>query len=182
MRTRQLLLLLAVVAALVLTGCGDSADPASPPRASPTSTSSPSVSAAPSLPPAAAAHTKAGAIAFVRHYIALFNRAQTSGDTSEMKSLAKPTCVSCRSVVSAIRRVYDHGGRAEGGNLTIQGAQAVPSTHGQTEVDITGKFGRSLIFEQGKSTPRVTKGGSVVATFYVRYTDRWVIARWVRVS
>ena len=72
------LLTVLVLPALTLAGCGGSSgdDPSPSPTVSTTTSASPT---APALPEAAMANTKAGAVAFARHYIELINYAQATG-------------------------------------------------------------------------------------------------------
>ena len=181
MRTRQLLLLLAVVAALVLTGCGDSADPASPPRASPTSTSSPSVSAAPSLPPAAAAHTKAGAIAFVRHYIALINYSQATGDVTALDRVEATNCSSCRSVRKQLTKMYRAGGWIRGGQLQVVKVQALRgATTGSFNVDVAVRSRPERVREADGQMHRIPGGGNIITVIVHPRNSGWVVFQWTR--
>ena len=81
---------------------------------------SPPTPIAPSMPAAATQHTKAGAEAFVRHYIDLINHAQATGDTQALRSASSPTCRGCSGGIKAVAKVYDRGGKLIGGEWTPQ--------------------------------------------------------------
>ena len=165
-------------------GCGGSNPSPSPsptPQPSPTATATGKV--APPLPPAATAHTKAGAIAFVRHYVAMFNYAQSTGDTRSLRRLGLRDCISCTDVADAIDKVYRAGGSARGGELAISRAEAVRSANKLIEVDIAGNFSASTVVASSGATPEHRKGDKTVASFYVRFhNSAWKVARWSRVS
>ena len=86
-------LIVAVVLALAVAGCGGDpkADPSPTPSTSPVSTSP----SAPGMPQAAKENTKAGAIAFARHLVVLVNYSQSTGDVSSLAAVAGEACESC---------------------------------------------------------------------------------------
>ena len=70
-----------VAAGLLLSGCGgDSPEPKPLPKDSKSSPSASPSATPPEMPAAAKKKTKAGAIAFVRHYVELINYAGRSGE------------------------------------------------------------------------------------------------------
>jgi len=173
----------AVVLLLALAGCGG--DPKADPSPSP---SVPSVSpvnttpAPPALPEAARANTKAGAIAFVKYYIGLFNRAQTSGHPEEMASFSAHACDECNDVVAALAKIYGSGGHIDGGDLRAHAATA----------DYNGAEDVWLVLIQIESGPQsVTTAAGATATslpggrrsmrFSVKRSgDAWKVAAWSR--
>lgn len=118
--------LAAVVAVVALFGCTDD-EPGTAPTALPSITVTPSASATPSdptaplpTPPAeASAHTPDGAAAFVRFYIDLINDAYATGASQPLRAYATDACDSCASIADAVDDIYTDGGRAIGGQLTI---------------------------------------------------------------
>lgn len=127
------LALAALTAALVLVGCSDDESPE--PRISPTDTSSaastpttpaPTTSGPvePTMPAAAEGDDAAAAEAFVRHYWAMVNYAQATGDVEGLRSLAIKSCGPCSSGTSWIERIYRAGGHIEGGEYTVGRVQA----------------------------------------------------------
>ena len=103
------------VAVLLLGGCsGDepAAGPrpaSSPPGTTPVTTTSPTP-APPELPARAQKNTKAGAVAFVYHYIDLINFSATSGETRALRVASQPTCRGCTGLLRGIRQIYAHEG------------------------------------------------------------------------
>jgi hypothetical protein len=172
------------LAGCVLAGCGGSKEPKSDPTPATVGPSSPSPSptAAPTLPDAARANTKAGAIAFVRFYIDAFNHAQATGDTSMLALLEGPACRSCREVRQSIEHTYRAGGHAVGGALSIDGQEIHRSVGRQWVVDVAGHFSPSTIYASAGATPQHDKGGSTAASFFVRFNDGWEVVRWTRAT
>lgn len=165
-------------------GCGgtpDASPPTSPsPSASRTASATPT---APVMPDAARENTKAGAVAFVKFYIAAFNHAQATGDVSTLKKLGANGCVSCNGVVRTIAATYRRGGHAEGGDWFVTGHEAVPSVRGTWEVDIAGKFKPSTVYS--RASDRIGKrahGGPALTSFYVKHDLDWEVVRWERVD
>lgn len=178
------LVLPAVVAAvaLLLTGCGGSpaADPA--PSATPSpSTTTPAVPTVPTLPQAAKQNTKAGALAFARHYIDLVNYAQATGDTKVLKAIEAPGCESCQSSRRYLDSIYSHGGRIVGGQTSIRGHAGVianPETHGY-EVDLIVQFNaQTVIRPKGREH---LKGRTLPISLHVAMgTAGWKLHDWTR--
>jgi len=103
---------LALVAAL--SACGG--DPAprfeAEPSAEPT-TASPSASAEPEP---WEERTDDGAVAFVEHWIDVFDVAKEDGDTAMLLSLSSPDCQTCQNFAETTEDIY-----ARGGSLTSNG-------------------------------------------------------------
>ena len=94
-----------VAASLLLAGCG-SADPKEPkPTAAVSATAT-----VPAMPPEAKEDSKAGAIAFVKHYIDVFNYASNTGDVEELQKLSDPKCEACRNYIQLFDKTYSEGG------------------------------------------------------------------------
>ena len=99
-----------VVAALLLfTGCAQDQpkEPAPTAKPSPTAT-------VPSMPAAAKENTVAGAVAFVEHYIDVFNYASNTGDVKELQKLSDPKCEGCTSYIDLYKKTYADGGYFRG--------------------------------------------------------------------
>jgi Family of unknown function (DUF6318) len=119
----------ALAVAAVVSGCsGDEAEPSGLPSLTTTSSASWTPSTAttvPSPPVVARERTSDGAAAFVRFYIALINNAYRTGASGPLRKYAAPSCDSCTSIAAAVDDIYNDGGHAEGGQLSIK--SLVPS-------------------------------------------------------
>lgn len=62
------------------------------------------------MPTQAQNGSEAGAIAFVKHYIDVFNYASNTGDVKELKRLSDPKCEGCNSYIDHFTDTYSHGG------------------------------------------------------------------------
>ena len=121
-----------VVAALMLfAGCAQ--DKVKEPG--PTSKPSPTVTV-PTMPVAAQENTVAGAVAFVEHYIDVFNYASNTGDVKELQKLSDPACDGCTGYINLYRKTYADGGYFKNSDwkldkvtAEIQGSEMVVFAH-----------------------------------------------------
>ncbi len=84
-----------VAGVLLLGGCGEESPK---PKPLPKPSESPSASASPTppaMPAAAKNQSKAGAIAFARHYVDVINYAQSTGDLEALQAVEDKACKSC---------------------------------------------------------------------------------------
>ena len=99
-------------AVLALTGCGG--DDPTPQVADPT----PSASVSPSPSASAAAEKEAwekktddGAVAFVEHWLEVFNEMQVTGETDRRWGDQRSDCETCANFVEITDDIYESGGR-----------------------------------------------------------------------
>jgi hypothetical protein len=166
---------------LVLAGCGGdpTADP-SPTPSTPVTSPVSTTPTPPAMPDAAKANTKAGAIAFVRHYIELINYAQATGDVDSFTEVDSPECRSCATARRALTDIYGAGGHIEGGELraTIQSVAPRPDLRART-VFASVTYGPQQVVSATKT--RSLKGGKTVMTLVVRHdAGGWVMLQWSR--
>jgi hypothetical protein len=169
---------------LVVAGCGS--DPKADPSPSPSSAVTSPVSTTPSppaMPEAAKANTKAGAIAFVRHYVDLINQAQSTGDVSGLSTVEGQGCRSCSSGREYIGSVYGSGGHIEGGRLRVRIIDALPNAaiSGWT-IDAKLTFGpQTVIRPTASPSTQELEGGDVPITVLVeRRPTGWLVSEWTR--
>lgn len=97
------------VGAIALLGaCTDDPTPLEP-TATPSATPSPTPQAPP-MPELALEDSEAGAIAFVEHYIEVFNYAANTGDVEPLRALSHPDCEGCESYATSFEEQYQAGG------------------------------------------------------------------------
>lgn len=129
--------LVVLACCLGVVGCSDDS-PGPEPGPSPTgsvSTPSPSSSSSapepaprePALPGAAKQATERGARAFIAYYWDLINYAQVTGDVRALKRVSGPNCDGCNGGIRAITEVYENGGRAEGGEYSVEVVEVKPA-------------------------------------------------------
>jgi len=179
-RTRPLITTAALLAVLA-SGCGGT-DLTPDPSPSPSPTATTSATVAPPMPPAATAHTKAGAIAFVRHYVDLINYTQSTGDVGPIHRAEGPHCSSCKSANGYIERLYSRGGRIDGGTAKVKrviDALRNAETDGYS-IDIVLKSGPQTVHDPGKPIAQL-EGAELVATVQVSPTGHgWLVEEWTR--
>lgn len=176
----------ALALSVVLAGCGGdpdtSPDPTATTSAVSTTPSTPPTPSAPALPEAAMANTKAGAIAFVRHYVEVQNYASVSGDTQPLKALATKACDSCRGITSVIDRVYRAHGRIEGDGWEITAASNAQISAGPTDlqfVDVKLSVSPQVIYASPSASPSNYAGNpNRLMTFGLsRTTGGWRVSQ-----
>ena len=169
---------------LILAGCGkESPEPKPLETASTSTTPSATVSPAPSMPPAAGKRTKAGAIAFVRHFVELTNRALESGDFAKWDQLVSDDCQSCAEFRSAVTDIYADGGSVHGGVLSPTQVVLAPGglrPDGAT-IDLVATLNAQQIRRPGRP---VTKGqpDKTFITYLLEFDPAtgWIVQSYTR--
>jgi hypothetical protein len=154
-------LVAAVLAGLLASGCGGSPEPG--PLPAPEKSSTPSASATPAppvMPKAAKAKTRAGAEAFVRHYVQLVNYAGANGDTGPLRDASLDTCVKCMALADGIDKVYSSGGRIIGGGWTLVRAKHYGFKRGHYFLDATIDSAPQQMMEKSGAQPTSFPGTS----------------------
>jgi hypothetical protein len=115
----------ALGAAVALTGCSSDADPRPlPPLPPPSATQA----AALPVPPEAMPATPQGAAAFARYYFgALVNQAYESLDPASVQAHSTSACGSCDAIVTDVERLRDARLRVPGQRFKIGFAEAAPA-------------------------------------------------------
>ena len=168
----------AVVLLLALAGCGG--DPKADPSPSPSPSTSPvsTTPSVPAMPDSAKENTKAGAVAFVRHYIELLNHLEATGDEAPLVAVSDPKCRSCVSVVKAANEIYDAGGHVEGGQWLVDEAVPRHPAPAAWTVRIKGRIAPSRVVVGGSAPDRHGTGGPAGAEFVLTYDDAWKVVQW----
>ncbi|WP_295656672.1 DUF6318 family protein [uncultured Nocardioides sp.] len=121
----HLLAAAAVLAPVLLAGCGGNEPEPQLPDTAPSPSSTPSASPAaeatqePTLPPEAEGNDEAAAEAFVRYYWDAVDYAQLTGDLKALKKLSLPSCASCNSGNEYVSNMYANGGSLQGVDYTV---------------------------------------------------------------
>lgn len=172
----------AVVLLLALAGCGGDPKADPPPTPSPSTSPVSTTPSAPAMPEAAKENSKAGAIAFVRHYIAVFNRAQSTGDTQQLAALSSPDCADCQAAIDGLKRIYETGGKIAGGDL-----EPGPATAAQNKAEhrwlvlIRIESGPQSVTTAANAAPSQMPGGTRSMEFGVKHeASTWKVASWTR--
>jgi len=134
------------------------------------------VAPAPTLPAEAQHPTPAGAVAFVRYYVDLYNNAFTSFDTQYLRAVSDSRCTFCASVMKNVGDVESKGRRVEGGALVVQAAVASPgeATDGLiVAARIDQEAGRTVDSSGNVATVIAAQANMAMDTA-VRWDGRWV--------
>lgn len=113
----------AAVPLLLVGACSEDPEPKfAPPSATPT----PSVTESAEPEPAAwEEKSTEGAVAFARHWVEVFNEAQMTGNTSDLRAASAPSCGTCAGVADQVDELYKGGGRLQSEGWSVR--QAVPT-------------------------------------------------------
>ncbi len=184
MRSAGLLAAGAALAALVLSGCSDgggAAEPTTTPTLTPTPTPTPAGPVEPTLPPEAAGEDAAAAEAFVRHYWAMVNYAQDTGDVTALRRLGSPSCTACQGGADGIVRIARAGGRTIGGAMEITRTTAKPFEAGPFRgfiVEVAADVAAQRVEIPGEPL-KTYPGGPTELQVVVDLTDQgWQVSRW----
>ncbi len=169
-------LIVAITLASALAGCGGNpkAQPSPTPNTSPVSTTP----SAPAMPDEANRKTKAGAAAFVRHYIELLNHLEATGDEGPLLAVSSPDCRSCSSVIEAANKIYDAGGHVEGGRWSVDEVTPSRPAVATWTVRIKGRIAPSKVVTGSTDTERSGTGGPASAEFVLTFDGGWKVAQW----
>ena len=151
--------------ALVVPGCSGGDDPPPPLKSSPltsqTTTATTSAAAPSDIPPAARAHTPAGAVAFVKYFYDQLNRAWTTPATGLLKPLSDSGCLSCQAFEASAKELFEKNHRYESDPVTISGIHAVvggpkgqqyvSARLYQHEVDVVDQHGRTVSTDEART-------------------------------
>jgi hypothetical protein len=113
------------------------------------------------MPEAAKENSRAGAIAFVRHYVELQNYATRTGDTDALRRVISPKCSECLAVPDFIDKTYRAGGRIEGKGWDVLAVAFVSNAPGPTDydyVDATLRINEQAVFGGPTASPSVYPG------------------------
>lgn len=122
-----------VVGLLVLLGACSQPEVIEPePAASPTASARP----APTMPEQAREDSDEGRVAFVAHWIDVFNHAQATGEVDDLRQLSGADCAGCQEYIDLFAKTYDAGGYFKDADLTIE------------RLSFQGPDGQKLIFAE----------------------------------
>jgi hypothetical protein len=176
-RTVAATLLLTVCASGLVAGCDGDSDATPPPSTTPSSTATTTPSATPSattkpsppvIPPAATTGlTVTAAQAFAEFYMAAFDYAEATGDTSLMRRWAYPGCLACDVAAKSIEKTYKAGGSTTGD---------VSMHLNATSVRLVGKDTAIVLMagRQGASVSRDT--ATAKPTTFPAHQNTWKVA------
>jgi hypothetical protein len=172
---RTLAAAVAAVLALSLAACSED-DPE--PKFTPTESTSPSTPhSSPTVPPKTEPwekNTRAGAVAFVKHWIAVFNDAQDDGDVAELRALSESKCKTCNFFADRTEAIYANGGfyRSKGWEV-LKAAVAPPEGLPRNERVLLLQILRRAERSKESSTADVVRNPDSEASYeaHLRWTD-----------
>jgi hypothetical protein len=167
-----------VIAVTALAGCTDDPEPR---FEEPTESPSASESTSPAADPQPwEEKSKAGAVAFARHWIDVFNEAQATGEVEDLAALSSPNCKTCRGYVDQLRDLYGAGGRLESEGWRV--LVVAPSGGEITDkAEVTVRVNRSVQrVMDGDGKSEQFPGGKATYSADLVWSDGWRMDRLVR--
>ena len=160
-------------AVILLAGCGADAEPKF--EADPSGAPS-SVSPSPDEPAPWEENTPDGAVAFVEHWIDVFDTAKATGDVGELRMLSSKGCESCHNFIETTTEIY-----SQGGYIRSQGWKVLSVSEPQQAGELMLVATRVLQTPQRVQRSSVKKverfeGGKIDLEFRLRREDGWVVS------
>ncbi|ANH38167.1 hypothetical protein I601_1736 [Nocardioides dokdonensis FR1436] len=171
---------LAYAAALLLALTACSGDDPEPKVADPTPSASPSPSE--SAAPAKEEWEKKtddGAVAFVEHWVDVFNKARSGGDTEELSRLSSPDCETCSNFMKLIDQIYGAGGSVETkGWRVAQFGEPLNSPAAESVLPISVDQAPQILRKTADSKPQRNSGGRAGFIAFIAWNSgRWQMTR-----
>lgn len=156
---------LALVAAL--SACGEDPEPQfeAEPSAEPT-TSSPSASAEPEP---WEERTDDGAVAFVEHWIDVFDQSKEDGNTDDLAALSAASCVTCENFIEMTNDIYANGGFVKSRGWTIESISEPVRSADSTLVAVNVLQSPQEIRRGADSEVENFEGGNIDLAFTLRW-------------
>jgi hypothetical protein len=164
----------ALGAAVALTGCSSDADPRPlPPLPPPSATQA----AALPVPPEATPETPQGAAAFARYYFHLLNESFKRGDASGVRQVSDPGCDACLNLIAAIEEEDEPGQRVEGGDYRVLFAESPPIENGDVIVDLRYALTEARVVgsDGGVISTTPANPGINAQLRLMRQNDTWIV-------
>lgn len=120
-----------------------------------------------------------GAQSFARFWIDTLNEATTSGDTTKLKSIQKPSCTTCADFAKQLDDIYGAGGHVETDGFSVKkilNEAGVPAPGAGVSVTLTAT--PQKVYKAKGAPPRSLKGGEVrLRLIMVRVKSHWEMDR-----
>ena len=169
-------------AACLLTACGGGGNPEPAPLPR-TSTPSPTATASasptpPAMPAAARQKTKAGAVAFTRHFMEVLNYSGGSGETRAFRGTFNALCTRCDGIADGIEQTYSLGGSYIGGEWTPTRFKFYSIQNDVAVLDAYVTFAAQQWKKRAGATPQqFPESRNNLKAFNLRWTFRgWVVS------
>jgi hypothetical protein len=129
------------------------------------------------LPDAAKTKDKAGAEAFVKHFVTIVNRAWTRPDPNTISTFCLPTSQSCKALVDIAEDLKAKDQRYASDPVRLGKAIGLSPVDGETRVQLeSGQTGAKIVDATG-ATVETEKASASTRMFYLRWGQAgWAIS------
>lgn len=164
------------IAVSVLAACASDPEPQF--EADPTPTPTVSTSPTPAEPEPWEEKSDEGAIAFVEHWIDVFNASMSSGNTEELRAISSGDCDSCNNFARLTDSIYAAGGSVRGGAWTVTSTSEPQASDGTTLLSIDITQDPQTIVEAARKKAKRYPGGKVDYLASIQWSnDGWRMLR-----
>lgn len=163
-----------LVLVATLSACGGDPEPRfqEEPSAAP-SAASPSVSAEPE---AWEERTDEGAVAFVEHWIDVFDESKEDGDTNELAALSSSNCVTCQNFIEMTNEIYANGGSVTSEGWAIESISEPVRSKNSTLLAVNILQSPQQIRRTSDSKVEKFEGGKIDFAFTLRWREgAWTV-------
>lgn len=169
---------------LALGACGGAPDEApgntakdSKPR--PSTSASASTSASPSSSGKEAADDEAEAKEFVERFLSAHDKAMTDGDFSVVTAMSDDECGNCQMSATFYSKLYEDGGKVEGGTFTDPKYEVKGKDNGSVVVEVTSTVSAyEIVGADGSTKEFPAKDNDSTFTLKKNADGSWHIASW----
>ena len=130
----------------------------------------------PALPEAAKHQTRAGAKAFVRHFVVTLNFSWLTLATTQLRGLSLSECRECSAGAAAIDEVADAGGSRDGGSWIAETLTTLPSGEQVTLVQAVVRTEAGRLRKSKTATSEPLKANTLHLDFGLVWRNgRWFV-------
>lgn len=122
----------------------------------------------------------AEAEAFVEEFMAAYDEAAVSGDLAKVKEMYTEACGVCASHISDLTRIYDAGGRLEGGGYIDPALKVVGGSGDMVVIEVTSEIGDITVFDADGNAVNEIPSYTATEEFRVQRgaDDQWQVIGW----
>ncbi len=117
-----------------------------------------------------------GAVAFVEHWVDVFDESKEDGDTNELSALSSTSCVTCQNFIEMTNEIYGNGGSVTSEGWTIESISEPVRSDDSTLVAVNVLQSPQRIQRTSDSKVEKFEGGKIDFAFTLRWQEgAWTV-------